>query len=110
MPEKLLYNKFLESLKLAPRITIELLIENSDGAVLLLKRDKEPFVGFWHAPGGFLLKDEPIKDCIDRLAREEVGLSRVGNYDFLGYITRISEAIREVPILFTLYLNVKLTG
>lgn len=79
-----------------------MLIENSDGAVLLLKRDKEPFAGFWHIPGGFLLKDEPIKECIDRLAKEEVGV-RVSGYDFLGYHENIGGDPRKVHIVHLIF-------
>lgn len=74
MPQKLSYKDFLKSFELAPRLAIELLIENKKGELLLLKRDKEPFVGLWHLPGGFLLKDEPIDDCIQRLANSELDL------------------------------------
>src|SRR3990172_886703 len=74
MPQKLSYEDFLKSFELAPRLAIELLIENKKGELLLLKRDKEPFAGQWHLPGGFLLKDESINDCIQRLADAELSL------------------------------------
>jgi len=74
MPQKLSREDFLKSFKLAPRLAIELLFENQKSELLLLKRDKEPFTGMWHLPGGFLLKDESINDCIIRLAKDELNL------------------------------------
>lgn len=74
MAEKLSYEDFLKSFELAPRLAIELLVESPKGELLLLKRDKEPFVGKWHLPGGFLLKDETLNDCIKRLGQDELGV------------------------------------
>lgn len=70
--EKLTYAKFLESLRLCPRLTVELLIENNKKEILLLKRTSPPFKNYWHLPGGFLLKGESIEQCIKRISNEEV--------------------------------------
>jgi hypothetical protein len=75
MPQKLSYEDFIKSFELAPRLAVELLVENTRGELLLLKRDTEPFAGHWHLPGCFLLKDELINDCIQRLAKDELGLT-----------------------------------
>lgn len=72
---KLPYDKFLESFKLAPRIAIDLWIRNEKGQVLYKKRLDEPFQGYWHLPGSFILLGETVKQCIARVASEEVGLS-----------------------------------
>ncbi len=74
MPKKLTLEEFLESLRLSPRLVIELVVENSEGAITLLERDRTPYVGMWHLPGGFLLKGELINDCISRIARDELNL------------------------------------
>lgn len=73
MPEKLSYEEFLESLRLSPRLVVELVIENDKGEILLLKRDKEPYKDHWHLPGGFLLKGETINDCFQRISVDELG-------------------------------------
>jgi ADP-ribose pyrophosphatase YjhB (NUDIX family) len=72
-PRKLAFDKFLLSLKLAPRLAVEILIENPKKEILLIKRINRPYKGYWHLPGGFLLKNEKIKDCTERLSVEELG-------------------------------------
>lgn len=81
MAEKLSLEDFLLSMKLAPRLAIELLLENESSGLLLLMRDKEPFKGMWHVPGGFLLKGETFDEGIERLAIAELDL-RVAATDF----------------------------
>lgn len=73
-PKKLPYKKFLESFKFAPRPAVNLVIEE-DGAVLLTKRKKSPFAGFWHLPGSFILKGESLMECVRRVAKEELGVA-----------------------------------
>lgn len=78
-PQKLPYDKFLESFKLAPRIAVDLWIKNEEGGVLYTKRDVEPYEGLWHFPGSFLLLGETVDECAKRLASEELGLQISGN-------------------------------
>lgn len=73
MPEKLSYEEFLESLRLSPRLTVEIVVANDKGEILLLKRDKEPFKDHWHLPGSFLLKGESIGECFRRISLDEIG-------------------------------------
>lgn len=90
-PKKLPYKKFLESFKFAPRPAVNLLIEQNmeisqtsnrrvkfaklnSRAVLLTKRKKPPFAGSWHLPGSFILKGESLMDCVNRVAKEELGV------------------------------------
>ena len=79
MPRKLPYDQFLKSFELAPRVAVDLWVKNERGSVLYLKRETEPFIGKWHVPGSFLLKGEPVKDCVKRIAKEEIGLDLNGS-------------------------------
>lgn len=45
-----------------------------DGKILLVKRDTEPFRGFWALPGGRLEDDETLEECCIREAKEESGI------------------------------------
>jgi 8-oxo-dGTP diphosphatase len=45
-----------------------------EGRILLVKRDTEPFKGFWALPGGRLEGDETLEECCIREAKEESGL------------------------------------
>jgi len=77
MPGKwLLPEQFKLSLEYAPRVTIELVVVNEDGEVLLkIREQKAHFFGHWHIPGGFLLKDELIEECVIRLLHQELSVS-----------------------------------
>lgn len=45
------------------------------GRVLMLRRHKEPFAGYWTAPGGKLLPGEDPREAVQREVREEAGLA-----------------------------------
>lgn len=50
------------------------LITRADGAVLLIKRGREPYVGCWSLPGGSIKSGESPKDACAREVREETNL------------------------------------
>ena len=45
-----------------------------DGKILLLKRAKKPFKGFWHHVGGQVEENETLKEAIKREFKEETNL------------------------------------
>jgi hypothetical protein len=99
---------FLLSLKLSPRLTVELLIENTQGELLLLRRDRPPFEGLWHVPGGFLLKDELIVDCAKRLQVTELGEELGQEGVFVGKIFEtIGADVREGVSSHVLHYPIK---
>ncbi|MBI2310132.1 NUDIX hydrolase [Candidatus Collierbacteria bacterium] len=89
-PKKLPFQTFLRSFKYAPRVAVNLLIEQdievsqtsanvkfaklNSKAVLLTKRKRLPFAGYWHLPGSFVLKGEALMNCVKRVAKEELGI------------------------------------
>lgn len=87
-PHKLSLDDFLLSLELSPRLVVELLVKNSTGGIYLLKREKTPYIGTWHLPGGFLLKNELINDCVSRLLFEELG-SKKQDWKYLKLVEDI---------------------
>ena len=60
-----------------PLISIDLIIRNKNGDVLLGKRINRPAQGFWFVPGGRVLKDESFDLAFKRLIKVELGLSEV---------------------------------
>jgi len=62
-----------------PLISIDLIVENSEGKVLLGKRVNEPAKSFWFVPGGRVFKDETLDNAFSRTLREEIGLDLVRN-------------------------------
>lgn len=72
-PSKIPFEEFKSIFSRVPRFCIEVIIQTDQG-VLLTLREIEPYKGSWHLPGGGLLFGEKIKDAIQRIAKEEVGL------------------------------------
>lgn len=61
-----------------PKIVTMLVVQNSDGQVLLQKRTKQPFVDMWTLPYGKLhIEDETIEMAAKREAKEKLGLENV---------------------------------
>lgn len=65
----------LESLWVDPRQRpSSLCYIQADGAILLLKRNQEPFAGYWTAPGGKIRPGEDPREAVLREIREETAL------------------------------------
>ncbi|NNN48617.1 GDP-mannose mannosyl hydrolase [Vibrio sp. 2-2(8)] len=68
-----------------PLISIDLVIRNSKGQVLLGERTNRPAKGYWFVPGGRILKDETFESAFVRLAQTEIGQTyRLNQARFLG--------------------------
>ncbi|HIF9190439.1 TPA: GDP-mannose mannosyl hydrolase [Photobacterium damselae] len=57
-----------------PLISLDLIIENTNGQVLLGQRLNKPAQGYWFVPGGRVLKDETLATAFARLTKEELGV------------------------------------
>lgn len=64
---------FKNIVKHAPLISIDLVIFNSKGQVLLGKRTNRPAKGNWFVPGGRIQKDESMSSAFKRLTLIELG-------------------------------------
>ena len=68
-----------------PLISIDLVIENSKGEVVLCKRINEPAKGYWFVPGGRVFKDETLDAAFERIAKEELGINaKRSDAEFIG--------------------------
>ena len=77
--------KFLDVIKATPLVSIDLIVRNSAGDVLLGRRVNRPARDFWFVPGGRIRKNEPISDAICRIADSELSLSiALENLRFTG--------------------------
>ena len=65
---------FSEVIKNTPLISIDLIIENEQGKILLGKRVNEPAKDKWFVPGGRIFKDEKLDDAFRRTSKTEIGI------------------------------------
>jgi len=70
------FKKIVES---TPLVSIDLIVRDSEGNVLLGKRTNRPAQGFWFVPGGRVLKDESFEFAFKRLIKEELELDNVAS-------------------------------
>ena len=65
--------------KKLPRVTVDTLVRDRRGRVLLVKRGRPPFLGKWALPGGFCEYGETTSNCGARETLEETGVTaRIG--------------------------------
>jgi len=67
--------QFKATIKATPLVSIDLIVRDDKGLVLLGKRVNRPAQGSWFVPGGRVLKDEMFDSAFRRLIRSELGLS-----------------------------------
>lgn len=65
--------EFSNVLKNTPLVSIDLVVFNTSGQVLLGKRTNRPAQGYWFVPGGRILKNEPLQTAFERLTVCELG-------------------------------------
>jgi colanic acid biosynthesis protein WcaH len=70
---------FKKIIKLTPLISIDLIVRNPDGKILLGKRLNKPAQGFWFVPGGRVLKEETLEDAFERLIKEELNSNLISS-------------------------------
>jgi colanic acid biosynthesis protein WcaH len=69
-------NTFKSIVALTPLISIDIVVRDSQGNILLGKRVNRPAQGSWFVPGGRVLKDESIEQAYTRLLRIELGMGK----------------------------------
>lgn len=70
LPEKV----FKEVVASTPLISIDLIVQDTQGKILLGKRTNRPAQGYWFVPGGRILKGESIELAFKRLLIAELGI------------------------------------
>ena len=66
-------NTFKSIIQNTPLVSIDLVVYNQKGEVLLGKRNNRPAQGFWFVPGGRIQKDELMSAAFKRLTKNELG-------------------------------------
>ncbi len=88
-----------------PAVTVDILVFTIDAnrlKVLLIRRAREPFMGMWAMPGGFVEIRESLKRAAWRELREETGV-RAGHLQQLGAFGRPDRDPRERIITVVYY-------
>jgi colanic acid biosynthesis protein WcaH len=67
--------KFLSVVNMTQIVSIDLIVKNDKGQILLGKRKNSPAKGFYFVPGGRLFKNETIKEGSRRIVSWELGVS-----------------------------------
>ncbi|MFP4052430.1 MAG: GDP-mannose mannosyl hydrolase [Phycisphaerae bacterium] len=66
-------DNFARVVRLTPLVSIDLIVRNPRGEVLVGLRTNEPARGFWFVPGGRIGKGERIAAAFARLTEQELG-------------------------------------
>jgi 8-oxo-dGTP diphosphatase len=66
-----------------PVLTVDALIQDENGRVLLIKRAVKPFKGVWCLPGGKVEEGERVEAALEREIIEELGV-RIGIRELAG--------------------------
>jgi len=56
-----------------PLVSIDLIIRDPVGNLLMGLRTNEPAKGEWFVPGGRILKNEKVEDAFTRITKKELG-------------------------------------
>ena len=62
------------SARRTPLLAVDALIVRRNGCIVLVKRKKPPYEGYWALPGGFVEYGETVEDAVIREVKEETGL------------------------------------
>lgn len=69
---------FLTVAAATPFVSIDLIVRNEHGQVLLGYRRNRPARDSWFVPGGRIRKNERTQDALARIARNELGIDATG--------------------------------
>jgi colanic acid biosynthesis protein WcaH len=78
-------DKFAHVASLAPLVSIDLIIRDSERKVLVALRTNEPAKGVYFVPGGCIRKNETIEAAFTRILKDETGCTaKFADARFLG--------------------------
>jgi colanic acid biosynthesis protein WcaH len=65
--------EFLHIVDATPLVSIDLILRNERGEILLGRRTNRPAQGFWFVPGGRIRKNERVAEALRRISNRELG-------------------------------------
>jgi colanic acid biosynthesis protein WcaH len=99
-------DEFMDLVKNAPLIAIDLVVYNPHGEVLIGMRTNQPAQNFWFVPGGRIYKNESIEEAFCRIAITELSVPlEYASARFLGVYQHIyTENFADDPQFGTHYV------
>jgi len=71
---KITDQQLLDVIQKSPLVSIDLVVRDFEGRILLGRRINEPAKGMWFVPGGRIRKDENLDDAFARISSSELGI------------------------------------
>jgi GDP-mannose mannosyl hydrolase len=94
-PRPLSHAELATVIRLAPLVSIDLVIRNPQNQVLLGLRANEPARGFYFVPGGMIRKGEHLRDAFARILKDETNCAaRLEDARLLGVYEHFYDANR----------------
>lgn len=97
---------FLGVIDAAPLVSIDIILKDNLGRVLLGVRNNRPAQGYWFVPGGRIRKNESLKSAMSRISKAELGFEiewaetrLLGAYDHI-----YDDNFKGVPTINTHYV------
>lgn len=88
-----------------PLVSIDLVIRDAQGKVLIGKRLNKPAQGFWFVPGGRIKKNEPLADALARISTNELGITlNINSGSLLGVYEHFYQDSHESDNISTHYV------
>ncbi len=94
--------EFEKHLALFPMLAVDIIVTNSTGHFLLLKRSKENYTwaGEWATPGGRVYRNEPLLSAARRILKRETSLSvPTRKFELRGFLEIITSREHAVTIV-----------
>ena len=66
---------FLHIVDATPLVSIDLILRDERGEVLLGRRANRPAQGMWFVPGGRIRKNERVNEALQRISHRELGVT-----------------------------------
>lgn len=89
-PVRLPPDVFRQVVELTPLVSIDLIVRDPAGRILLGYRRNRPAQGFWFVPGGRVGKNETRAEAFARLTQAEIGVELpIGRASFVGVFEHI---------------------
>jgi len=110
--------EFLHIVDSTPLVSIDLIVRDIRGRILMGKRTNQPALGSWFVPGGSIKKGENLDSALSRIGRSELGVHikredgrLVGNFDHFyqtNFLKVEGISTQYVVIAYEYYLDLNL--